>query len=104
MALPSRAPPPPKILAEDGSAFTVRGLVFTFGKQPTADVRLKGLFQPPVHARIRRTPEGDYVLEHVAGRRKILLNGAPIRQATLKDEDEFEIAGRRYRFARSTER
>ncbi len=98
MALPSRSGPPPRLLAEDGSAYTVRGLVFTFGRQPTSDVRLKGLFVAPVHARIRRTPDGRYQIEHVAGRRAVRVNGAPVHEALLSDGDEIEVTGRRFRF------
>jgi len=98
MAISQKMVRPPVILTDDGERHLIRGLLFTMGKQPSANIRLSGLMVAPVHVRIRREADGSYSAEHVAGGRKLSINGVATKRATLKSGDELEVAGRRFRY------
>lgn len=86
------------VVEHNGQRHKVAGAVFTIGSGADAHLRIRGFFVAPVHAVLHLADNGDYRVEHAAGMRSLLKNGAAIREAALADGDELVIAGERMRF------
>lgn len=58
-----------------------------------ADLRLPGADEGSVHALVRRTPEGDFVLLDMSGSEKspLTVNGQPLATAALRDGDRIGV-------------
>lgn len=86
------------VVEHNGEKHKVKGLVFTIGKDSNAHIRIGGLFVASIHARIFREPNGNYRVEHVAGRRALRVNGRPVKQTVLSNGDELLIGSHEFRF------
>lgn len=84
---------PPAVFEHRGQKHKMGGLIFNIGKADDVHLRISGLFVAGIHVRILRDPTGGHVLQHVAGLRKVFVNGAAVKTAVLKDGDEIAIAG-----------
>lgn len=71
--------------------------MFLMGKSDAADVRLDGLLIAEYHVEIK-VHEKEHLISHLAGRRKLRVNGKATSQCILRDDDTIEIAGRTFRF------
>ena len=71
--------------------------VFLIGKSDIADVHLEGMLVSEFHAEIN-FEENEHRLSHLAGRRKVTVNGETISECVLQDGDAIEIAGRSFVF------
>jgi pSer/pThr/pTyr-binding forkhead associated (FHA) protein len=60
------------------------------GKNPGADVEIEGLLIARHHAEIVHE-NGDYVIKHVNGHRKVTVGGKPVTECVLQDNDEIRI-------------
>jgi pSer/pThr/pTyr-binding forkhead associated (FHA) protein len=80
-----------------GNVYPIDTTIFVMGKSDASDVRLEGMLIADYHVEIR--VEGDvHRLVHLAGRRKVKVNGDAVAECTLRDGDGIEIAGRVFRF------
>ena len=89
----------PAIFEHRGQKFRMGGLVFNIGKADDAHLRIGGLFVAGIHVRVLRDPLGGHILQHVAGLRRVRVNGSAVKTASLKDGDEIAIAGEKVRVA-----
>jgi pSer/pThr/pTyr-binding forkhead associated (FHA) protein len=71
--------------------------MFLMGKSDAADVCLDGLLIAEYHIEIK-VHEKEHLISHLAGRRKLRVNGKATSQCILRDDDTIEIAGRTFRF------
>jgi pSer/pThr/pTyr-binding forkhead associated (FHA) protein len=67
------------------------------GKDDTADIEIDGLFVADRHAEIVQE-NGNYVIRHLKGYRKVCVGGRSIRECVLKDNDEIKIGKREFVF------
>ena len=83
---------------DDGEhEYLIDTAVFLIGKSDIADVRLKGMLVSEFHAEIK-FEQNEHRLSHLAGRRKVTVNGETISECVLQDGDTIEIAGRSFVF------
>ena len=86
---------------EDGDReYPIDTTVFLIGKSDIADVHLDGLLVSEFHAEIK-FEENEHRLFHLAGRRKVKVNGETISECVLEDGDTIEVAGRSFVFRAS---
>jgi len=71
--------------------------VFVMGRSDACDVQLEGMLIADYHVEIR-VDNGTHRLVHIAGRRKVKVNGETVTEHALQDGDLIEVAGRRFRF------
>lgn len=67
------------------------------GRGSDADIEIGGLFIAGEHAEIVRE-NGDFVIRHLNGRRKVSVSGKPIKEQVLKDKDSIKIGKRQFIF------
>ncbi len=60
------------------------------GKDPEADVAIEGLLIAKQHAEIVRE-NGNYVIRHLNGHRKVMVGGKTVTECVLEDNDEIRI-------------
>lgn len=82
---------PAATIVHDGVAHEMRGQVFLIGKSPSAHLRIKGWFIAEVHVHLAPNTGGGLVVEHVGGRRRVLVNGHPTRRYILQNGDVMQI-------------
>jgi pSer/pThr/pTyr-binding forkhead associated (FHA) protein len=68
-----------------------------FGKDTDVDVALKGFFVAKHHAEIVRQ-NGDYVIRHLSGHKKVSVDGETVKERVLKDNDKIKIGNREFIF------
>lgn len=89
-----------KVISADGRTgrrIPLRGGTTVLGRGGDADVRLRGLLVARRHALIVRRGE-RYRLVHNSGLRPVWVNGRPVRECTLKHQDEIRVGGHAFRF------
>jgi len=89
-----------KVIGADGRTgrrIPLRGGTTVLGRGGDADVRLRGLLVARRHALIVRRGE-RYRLVHNSGLRPVWVNGRPVRECTLKHQDEIRVGGHAFRF------
>lgn len=69
----------------------------TIGKDVDADVAIDGWFVAKHHVEIIRK-HGRVVLRHLSGLRRVTVDGRPVREIELKDNDEIKIANEAFVF------
>ena len=84
---------PPAVFEFLGQKFKMGGLVFNIGKSAEAHLKISGFLVAPTHARVMRDPTGTHLLQHVAGLRRVKVNGTAVKTASLKDGDVITIGG-----------
>jgi alkaline phosphatase len=68
------------------------------GKAETSEIRLSGLFMPPIAATISRRPNG-YAITATTGKTKVKVNNKAIKESYyLKDFDTIEIGSYKFQF------
>lgn len=70
---------------------------FVLGKDEEADIALNGFLVARRHAEILRR-DGEYVIRHVAGIRKVTVGGRAVRETVLRNNDSIRIANREFIF------
>jgi pSer/pThr/pTyr-binding forkhead associated (FHA) protein len=83
--------------ADGDREYLIDTAVFLIGKSDVADVRLEGMLVSEFHAEID-FEEKEHRLSHLAGHRKVTVNGETISERVLQDGDTIEIAGRCFVF------
>jgi pSer/pThr/pTyr-binding forkhead associated (FHA) protein len=84
-------------LTDGDREYLIDTAVFLIGKSDIADVHLEGMLVSEFHAEIN-FEENEHRLSHLAGRRKVTVNGETISECVLQDGDTIEIAGRSFVF------
>ncbi len=69
----------------------------TLGKDETADIEVDGFFVAKKHAEISRE-NGNYIIRHVAGHRKVKVGGRPIKEWVLRNNDHIQIGKKEFVF------
>lgn len=69
------------------------------GKNRHAEIRLKGLFSPRVSLKITRNGE-DYVIQQIAGKHKLSINGEEMEEKVLEEEDLISVGSEEFVFKR----
>jgi pSer/pThr/pTyr-binding forkhead associated (FHA) protein len=67
------------------------------GKDRDADVEVEGLFVAKQHAEIVKE-NGDYVIRHLNGYRKVSVGGKPVSECVLEDNAEIRIGNSEFVF------
>ena len=68
-----------------------------FGKDSAADIEIEGVLVAKQHAEIKRE-NGQYVLKHLNGRRKVSVSGKPVKECVLRNNDAIKIGKREFIF------
>ncbi len=95
---PGAADPPPGVRLEvrlgtaRPVAYEVPEAGFLIGSVPGCDLRLPGTNLPPVLCLIAPGPDGVH-LRRLALTQQVLLNGRPVAQGLLKDQDRLAVGG-----------
>jgi pSer/pThr/pTyr-binding forkhead associated (FHA) protein len=69
------------------------------GKSRDAEIRLKGLFAPRISLKITRSGD-DYVIQQVAGKHKLSINGEEMEEKVLEEEDLISVGSEEFVFKR----
>lgn len=95
----------PACLVETGATgetkYPIDTTNFLMGKSEAVDVHLDGMFTASFHVSIK-VQDGEHRIFHLNGRRKLKVNGETVSECLLRDGDEIEVAGRRFRFQLSS--
>jgi pSer/pThr/pTyr-binding forkhead associated (FHA) protein len=86
------------VLVHDDEAHKITGLVFSIGSGESANLQLSSLFVADLHAVLRRDAEGRWAVKHLGGLRSVKVNGERVKERTLEDGDEIQVAGERLVF------
>jgi pSer/pThr/pTyr-binding forkhead associated (FHA) protein len=88
----------PRLVDGDGDSVVEFGdSSVTMGRGDTADVEIDGLFVAKRHAEISRE-NGRYVLRHVGGRQKVVVDGRAVKEWVLKNNDRIKIGKKEFVF------
>jgi pSer/pThr/pTyr-binding forkhead associated (FHA) protein len=82
------------LVGEEG-AFAL-GRELTLGKAGSADVRIRGMFAKPVHARLVQESPGIYRVLAVGGA-TVTLNGRKVAEALLRPGDEIQVGASKFK-------
>jgi pSer/pThr/pTyr-binding forkhead associated (FHA) protein len=77
--------------------FELRKPTCLIGKDYEADIEIAGFFVAAKHAEIVHE-NGDFVLRHINGRRKVSVDGQPIKEKVLKNNVSIKIGKREFVF------
>ena len=94
------AHPRPRLVEKSDSAgreFEIGDSMLTLGKDEDADIEVGGFFIARKHAEISRE-NGNFVLRHVAGHRKVKVGGKPVKEWVLRDNDLIQIGKKEFVF------
>jgi pSer/pThr/pTyr-binding forkhead associated (FHA) protein len=96
----AEAGPPsrPRLVDGEGdSVVEIGDSSVTLGKGDAADVEIGGLFVAKRHVEISKV-NGRYVLRHVGGRQKVVVEGMPVKEWVLKNNDRIKIGKKEFVF------
>jgi pSer/pThr/pTyr-binding forkhead associated (FHA) protein len=85
--------PRPRLVAKGKAGdrvFEIHDSRLTIGKDGHADIELDGVFVAKQHAEITRE-NGNYVIRHLAGRRRLTVGGKPVKEWILRNNDRVKI-------------
>ena len=85
--------------SSDGSekSFALDRTIVIIGSDEAADIRIDAQGVAPYHVEIIFF-EGSYRIRHLDGKTPVMLNGAKINKATLKDGDSIALLNRVFTF------
>ena len=88
----------PRLILPDLKKFALEGEEVGLGSGAGCQIQLSGMFVGKVHARIVRSKEGQFKIQHVSGLAGTRVNGEKISEHLLKHGDEIEIGKQRLLF------
>ncbi len=88
----------PRLILPDLKKFALDLEEVNLGTAIGCQVQLSGMFVGKVHAKIVRTKEGQFKLQHVSGLAATRVNGEKISEHLLKHGDEIEIGKQKLLF------
>jgi pSer/pThr/pTyr-binding forkhead associated (FHA) protein len=77
--------------------FELRKPTCLIGKDYEADIEIAGFFVAERHAEIAQE-DGSFVLRHISGRRKVSVDGQPVKEKVLKNNASIKIGKREFVF------
>lgn len=84
-------------LDDDERVFEIGESSLTMGKDEKADVAIGGFLVAARHAEITRE-DGRYVIRHLSGMRRVTVDGEPVKERILKNNDRIRIAKKEFVF------
>ena len=75
--------------------FVLNRSLIVVGQDEAADIEIHGRSIAPYHAEILYK-DGTYTLKHVDGSQKVNVNGSPVEEHVLEDNDVITIGDRRF--------
>lgn len=88
----------PRLILPDLKKFALDLDEVNLGTAISCQIQLSGMFVGKVHAKIVRTKEGQFKLQHLAGLAATRVNGEKISEHLLKHGDEIEIGKQKLLF------
>jgi len=88
----------PRLILPDLKKFALEDEEVGLGSGAGCQIQLSGMFVGKVHARIVRSKEGQFKIQHVSGLAGTRVNGEKISEHLLKHGDEIEIGKYRLLF------
>lgn len=88
----------PRLILPDLKKFALEDDEVTLGTGKGCQIQLAGMFVGKEHAKIARTKEGQYRIQHVSGLAGTRVNGEKISERILKHGDEIEIGKQKLLF------
>jgi pSer/pThr/pTyr-binding forkhead associated (FHA) protein len=99
-AVKGSQPAAPRLLEKNRSGDKVIELSspsLIIGKGDEADIPIGGWFVAEQHAEIKRV-DGQYVIRHLSGLRKVTVDGRPVNESVLKPNTRIRIANHEFIF------
>jgi pSer/pThr/pTyr-binding forkhead associated (FHA) protein len=93
-----RPAPKPRLVERGGGderVFEIGDAALTLGRDETADIEVGGFLVAKKHAEIARE-DGHVVLRHLSGIRKVTVDGEPVRERILKNNDHIRIGKKEF--------
>jgi len=82
---------------EDARVFEIGDASFTLGRDDASDVEIGGFLVAKKHAEITRE-DGHFVIRHLSGMRKVTVDGEPVKERILKNNDHIRIGKKEFIF------
>lgn len=87
----------PAEIIHGGESIPLTEATLDIGRHAGAGIQLRGWLVAPIQVQIVRDGPGHRV-RHIAGVRRLRLNGKVVRDAKLSDGDRFEVAGASFQY------
>jgi pSer/pThr/pTyr-binding forkhead associated (FHA) protein len=88
----------PRLILPDLKKLALETDEVILGSGPTCQIQLSGMFVGKIHAKIVRTKEGQFKIQHLGGLAGTRVNGEKIAEHVLKHGDEIEIGKQKLLF------
>jgi pSer/pThr/pTyr-binding forkhead associated (FHA) protein len=88
----------PRLILPDLKKFALEENEVTLGSGASCQIKLSGMFVGKEHAKIVRTKEGQFKIQHLSGMAGTRVNGEKITEHVLKHGDEIEVGKQKLLF------
>jgi len=88
----------PMIKAQNLKKFALEEDEVTLGSGASCQIKLSGMFVGKEHAKIVRTKDGQFKIQHLSGMAGTRVNGEKIAEHVLKHGDEIEVGKQKLLF------
>jgi pSer/pThr/pTyr-binding forkhead associated (FHA) protein len=88
----------PRLILPDLKKFALEEDEVTLGSGASCQIKLSGMFVGKEHAKIVRTKEGQFKIQHLSGMAGTRVNGEKITEHVLKHGDEIEVGKQKLLF------
>ena len=88
----------PRLILPDLKKFALEEDEVTLGSAASCQIHLSGMFVGKEHAKIVRTKEGHFKIQHLSGMAGTRVNGEKITEHVLKHGDEIEVGKQKLLF------
>ena len=88
----------PRLILPDLKKFALEEDEVTLGSGPSCQIKLSGMFVGKEHAKIVRTKDGQFKIQHLSGMAGTRVNGEKITEHVLKHGDEIEVGKQKLLF------
>jgi pSer/pThr/pTyr-binding forkhead associated (FHA) protein len=82
---------------DEERVFEIGDATLTLGRDDKADIEIGGLLVAKKHAEIARE-DGHFVIRHLSGIRRVTVDGEPVRERILKNNDHIRIGKKEFVF------
>ena len=88
----------PRLILPDLKKFALEEDEVTLGSAASCQIHLSGMFVGKEHAKIVRTKDGQFKIQHLSGMAGTRVNGEKISEHVLKHGDEIEVGKQKLLF------
>ena len=88
----------PRLILPDLKKFALEEDEVTLGSGASCQIKLSGMFVGKEHAKIVRTKDGQFKIQHLSGMAGTRVNGEKITEHVLKHGDEIEVGKQKLLF------